>query len=106
MIWIAALQAASDRSASSSLPQVQQPDVAFRLGNRKVNQLVVSRDSDAAHLILPRVKKQLHPLRNYIGNVRLAFLLEDKATAVRQPHGVSVDVGQLFVSALGERVVA
>src|SRR4030095_2900775 len=73
---------------------------------RKVNQPVVSRDSYAAYLILPRVKKRLHPLRNYVGKVRLAFMLEDKATAVRQPHRVRVDVGQLFVFAFGERVVA
>src|SRR4029079_5997706 len=54
------------RAATFLLSQIQQPDVALRLVNRKINQAVVSRDPDAAYLILAFVKKRLHPLRNYV----------------------------------------
>src|SRR5262245_57948435 len=45
-------------------------------------------------------------LRNYVGKVCLAFGQKDKATAIIKPRRLRVEVGQLFVLTLGERVVA
>lgn len=66
---------------------------------RKVKQPVDSRDSEAAYLILALVKKGLHQLRNYIGNVRLSFgrgeldrysKLVDKEEIVRNGYNLNI----------------